>query len=157
MVVFFLVDKFAVLERRCREGGCSDERGHGVGEQGSLMETLSQYLVSRLGESKLVFMAAGFLIAGMIAALFGFGQESVGNLLVGLLMLAISGVLFGVEDYYQVRKCEKCGRAFAFLQAGEPDIVETGPIIMKTCYYRCKYCGHERVEVKKERIRKRVS
>ncbi len=151
------MDKFTALEKGSLEGECSDERGPGVDEEGSLIESLSQYLVSRLGESKLVFMATGLLIAGMIAALFGFGQESVGNLLLGLLMLAISGVLFGVEDYYQVRMCEKCGRAFAFLQEGDPDIVETGPIIMKTCYYRCKYCGHERVEVKKERIRKRVS
>lgn len=102
-------------------------------------------------------MAVGFLIAGMIASLFGFALESAGNLLLGLLMVAISGVLFSAEDYYQVRKCEKCGRAFAFLQAGEPDIVESGSKIVKTCYYRCKYCGHEQVEVKKESRRKRVS
>ncbi len=151
------MDKFTASERNSRGSRCSDESGPGVGEEGSLTGALSKYLVSRLGESKLVFMAAGFLIAGMIASLFGFAQESAGNLLFGLLMLAISGVLFSAEDYYQVRKCKKCGRAFAFVQAGEPDIVGIGSKIMKTCYYRCKYCGHERVEVRKESCWKRVS
>lgn len=151
-----MLDKFTALERSSRGVRCPDERGAGLEEEGSLTGVLSRYLVSRLGESKLVFMAAGFLIAGMIATLFGFAQESAGYLLLGLLMLAFSGVFFGAEDYYQVRKCEKCGRAFAFVEVGEPDIVETGSKLMKTCYYRCKYCGHERVEVKKERIRKGV-
>ena len=152
-----MLDKFTASERRSQGGRCPDEREAGLEEEVSLTGVLSRYLVYRLGESKLVFMAAGFLIAGMIATLFGFAQESAGSLLLGLLMLAVSGVFFGAEDYYQIRKCEKCGRAFAFVEAGEPDVVEVGSKLMKTCYYRCKYCGHERVVVKKERIRKRIS
>ena len=132
------MDKFTVSEGRSQGGRCSGEREPGLEEEGSLTGVLSRYLVSRLGESKLIFMAAGFLIAGMVATLFGFAQESMGSLLLGLLMLTISGVFFGTEDYYQVRKCEKCGMAFAFVEAGEPGVVETGSKLMKTCYYRCK-------------------
>ncbi|MCQ1536425.1 hypothetical protein FTO70_12220 [Methanosarcina sp. KYL-1] len=128
--------------------GSPDQHAAYRDEEASLEKTVSLYLVSRLGEENLVPIAAGFLLVGAAAVILALREESTWIIVPGFLLLAISAALFTLEDFYRSRKCRKCGREFAYVPAKEPDIVRWNFNIMETRYYRCRYCGHECVEVK---------
>jgi len=46
-------------------------------------------------------------------------------------------------------KCGKCRKKGILPECRKPDIKIYDPVATKTCYYRCEYCGHINVSIKK--------
>ncbi|WP_440955958.1 hypothetical protein ACSAZK_03100 [Methanosarcina sp. Mfa9] len=122
-------------------------------EKTSITGVFSQYLILRIGESPVLFISALFFMSAV--ALFVYCIVAKGSL--RLLFLDYLFFIFGVElysmrDYYWSRKCNKCGREFAYVQTRDPLVVDNHSEVETTKWFRCKYCGHEYVEEKTMRI-----
>jgi hypothetical protein len=117
-------------------------------EKLSFAEKISPYLISKYGEPNLLFF---FIVAfGVGIALFLIGSELQSRIIFfsGIPFLLLAVLLYNARTYYLSRICKKCGREFAYVQTRKSEICQDGMEKTTYNYYRCKFCGHEHVEVK---------
>lgn len=118
-------------------------------EEDSFTGHASEFLLPRLGEKAVVQIYILFFGMGIFLFILGFKLETLGVFLLSYAFLISGAFLKRMTDYYGARKCKKCGKEFAYVQACSPEVEEYGynSIVETTSYYRCRFCEHEYVEV----------
>lgn len=123
-------------------------------EQISFTGRLSEFLISRIEEKTLVYIYFLFFGIGIFIFLLGFELERLWVFLLSYVFLITGAVLKSTRDYYRSRKCKNCGKDFAYVQTRPPEEKASGydSVVETTSYYRCRFCGHEHVEVRGRKI-----
>ncbi|MDD3041964.1 MAG: hypothetical protein PHW56_03340 [Methanosarcinaceae archaeon] len=118
-------------------------------EEDSFTGHASEFLLPGLGEKTVVQIYLLFFGVGIFLFILGFKLEKLRVFLLSYVFLIGGGFLKRMTDYYRARKCKKCGKEFAYLEARSPEVEEYGhdSRVETTSYYRCRFCGHEYVEV----------
>lgn len=116
-------------------------------------------LVNRFGLKKINIARKVSAILGIISfvLLFVYLSQEIWSLVVvtflaGMIFFSISRDLNEVKNYYNVSKCKKCSRDFAYEEIKKPLVKKVSTYDnyekTETRYFKCKYCNDEDLKLK---------
>lgn len=115
-------------------------------EKFSVTGFFSRFLIPKIGLLRANLLSLSLIGFSYILFVYGlFGNHP------HIFPLSIFSVICGfaimsLERYYMFRTCQNCGKELAYVMI-MAEIISNYTEKKITSYYRCKYCGHERVKV----------
>lgn len=116
-------------------------------EKLSITGVFSRFLIPKIGLLRANILSLSLIGFSYILFVYGLFGNHPHIFSLSLLSVICGFALMSLERYYMFRICQNCGKELAYVMTREPEIISKYPEKKKTSYYRCKYCGHERVEV----------
>lgn len=137
----------------------------------AFIEKLAPFFISRFGETKTTILGFSISILGVLFCSYpvlfndnnlsiildNTGQKFEFTFVFGYALVIIAVIILSIGLISDHTKCKKCNKGFGYKEIKRPLIEETrcskGIIQKTTRYYKCQYCGDEKIVSSKRIIK----